>query len=141
MVRKNGESASLPPSLAKGIVSDCVESIDFLTQNQVQEDRCARREPGLSQSQPARVARLLAMVHDIERQIQTGEITGYADVDRHRRLTRARVTQVMNLLLLPPDIEAPILGMTATPGQEPVTDRQLREVVSTVIWGEQRAVS
>lgn len=121
-------------------MSDRVESIDFRTQKQVREDRCARREAGLRQSQPARVARLLAMAHDVARQIQVGEIKVHAHVDRHHRLTRVWGTQVMNLLLLPPDIQAEILRMTATPGQEPVTKRQLRELVSMVIWGEQRVV-
>jgi hypothetical protein len=121
-------------------MNDRVESIDFRTQKQIREDRRARREAGLRQTRPARVARLLALAHAIERQIQAGEIKDYADVARRHGFTRARVSQVMNLLLLAPDIQEEILGMVATPGREPVTERHLREVVKTVVWGEQRLV-
>ena len=55
-------------------------------------------------------------------------------------LTRARLTQVMNLLLLAPDIQAKVLEMMARAGREPVTERQLREVTNTVVWAEQRVV-
>lgn len=119
-------------------MNDHLETISFRTQKQIQEARRARREAGLRQTRPARVARLLALAHDIERQIQDGEIKDYADVARRRGLTRARVTQVMNLLLLAPDIQAEVLGMIATPGREPVTERQLRAVTNTVVWSEQR---
>jgi len=44
----------------------------------------------------------------------------------------------MNLLLLAPDIQAEILALRAEPGREPVTERELRAVVATPIWAEQR---
>jgi len=44
----------------------------------------------------------------------------------------------MNLLLLAPDIQAEILALRAEPGREPVTERELRGVVATPIWAEQR---
>jgi hypothetical protein len=121
-------------------MSDRIESISFRTQKRIREDRRARREAGLRQTRPARVARLLAMAHDVEHQIQAGEIKDYADVARRHGFTRARVSQVMNLLLLAPDIQEEILGMVATPGREPVTERQLRAVVNAVVWSEQRTV-
>ena len=119
-------------------MNDHLEAISFRTQKQIQDARRARREAGLRQTRPARVARLLAMAHDVEHRIQAGVFKDYADVARHHGVTRARVTQVMNLLLLAPDIQEELLGMMATPGREPVTERQLRAVTNTVVWSEQR---
>jgi hypothetical protein len=121
-------------------MKDRIEHISFRTRKQSRQDRRARREADLRQTRPARVARLLALAHDIERRIQAGGFKDYAEVARLHGLTRARLTQVMNLLLLAPDIQAKVLEMMARAGREPVTERQLREVTNTVVWAEQRVV-
>ena len=46
-------------------MKDRIESISFRTQKQSREERRARREAGLRQTRPARVARLLALAHDL----------------------------------------------------------------------------
>jgi hypothetical protein len=52
-------------------------------------------------------------------------------------VTRARLTQIMNLLLLAPDIQGEILkGGTAK--APPVAERQVRSVVKIVPWEQQR---
>ena len=113
--------------------------IPFRTRKRRQAERRARREEGLRRTEPARVARLLALAHDLEARIDAGEYQDYADIARQHGLTRARVTQIMNLLLLAPDIQAEVLALRATPGREPVTERDLRGVGHSVVWGEQRA--
>ncbi len=121
-------------------MSDRVETISFRTRRQKNDDRRARREAGLRQTHPARVARLLAQAHDVEARVEAGEFRDYADVARHHGLTRARLTQVMNLLLLAPDIQAEVLALRFPPGREPVTERHLRQVLRSPVWAEQRAV-
>jgi hypothetical protein len=69
-----------------------------------------------------------------------GEFRDYADVARQHGLTRARLTQVMNLLLLAPDIQADVLSLRFPPGREPVTERHLHLVLRSPVWAEQRAV-
>lgn len=117
-----------------------VETISFRTRRQKNDERRARREAGLRQTHPARVARLLAQAHDIEARVEAGEFRDYADVARHHGLTRARLTQVMNLLLLAPDIQADVLALRFPPGREPITERHLRQVLKSPVWAEQRAV-
>jgi hypothetical protein len=120
-------------------MSDRVQTISFRTRHQKNDERRSRREAGLRQTRPARVARLLAQAHDIEVRVQAGEFRDYADVARHHGLTRARLTQVMNLLLLAPDIQAEVFALRLPPGREPVTERHLRQVLRSPIWSEQRA--
>jgi len=121
-------------------MNDRVETITFRTRRQKNEERRARREVGLRQTRPARVARVLALAHDLEARVQAGEFRDYADVARHHGLTRARLTQVMNLLLLAADIQAQVLALRFPPGREPVTERHLRQVLRSPIWRDQRDV-
>ena len=78
---------------------------------------------------PCRAAQLIALAHHIEAQIEAGELAGYAEVARSLGLTRARLTQVMNLLLLAPEIQEQLLT-----GDLRVTERRLRGVVGEPDW-------
>ncbi len=49
-----------------------------------------------------RVARTLALAHRIDGMIRAGELRDLADAARAIGVTRSRVTQIMNLLLLVP---------------------------------------
>lgn len=51
-----------------------------------------------------------------------------------------RVTQLLNLTYLAPDIQAEILGLEAIDGIEPMSERPLRLVLAEVGWGGQRRV-
>ncbi|MFH0899700.1 MAG: hypothetical protein V2A73_03630, partial [Pseudomonadota bacterium] len=94
----------------------------------------------LNKTRPARVALLLAQAHAIEARIHAGEFRDYADVARHHGLTRARLTQVMNLLLLAPDIQAEVLSLRFPPGKQPICERHLRQVLRSPVWAEQRVM-
>ena len=85
-----------------------------------------------------RVARLLALAHKIDGMVRNGEIADYADAARRLGLTRARVTQITNLLLLAPEIQEAILDLpNITDGRDPVSERQLRRVVAEANWDRQ----
>jgi len=55
-----------------------------------------------------------------------------------RRLDRARVTPLLNLTLLAPDIQEKVLVLEAIDGLEPTSERALREVSWATEWEEQR---
>ncbi len=86
---------------------------------------------------PANVAALLALAHHVQRLIDAGRIADRAEVARRLHWTRARVSQVMDLLLLAPDIQESLLFLDA--GSR-VTERSLRAVVRQEDWREQRGV-
>ena len=64
-----------------------------------------------------------------------------ADAARAIDVTRARMTQVMGLLLLAPEIQEAILDLPpVTNGRDPVSERALRRIVAEPDWDEQRAL-
>ena len=91
-------------------------------------------------ARPARVARMLALAHRLEAAIGRGEYVDRADVARQLGITRARVTQLLDLTLFAPEIQEEILEMVAVDGREPLAERELRPIVRHAAWGEQRWV-
>lgn len=86
-----------------------------------------------------RVARLMALAIKLQNMIDLGEIADYAEIARLGFVTRARVTQIMNLLLLAPDIQEDLLSLTVeAAGKSRVFERALREVGALVEWPEQK---
>ena len=63
----------------------------------------------------------------------------YADLARLGGVTRARLTQIMNLTLLAPDIQESLLFLPRTRrGRDPVTEPQLRAIAAIPDWRKQR---
>jgi hypothetical protein len=88
-----------------------------------------------------RAARLLALAMRFEGLLRSGEVKDYADLARLAGVTRARMTQIMNLLLLAPDIQEAILDLPRTlAGRDAVTERLLRQIVVQPEWARQRAL-
>ena len=87
---------------------------------------------------PARVAQVLAMAHRLQAAIDRGDYRDRADLARQLGFTRARVTQILDLLLLAPDIQAHVLELEAVDGVEPLSERVLRPLVRTSAWTKQR---
>jgi len=71
--------------------------------------------------------------------VETGDVRSYADLARLARVTRPRATQILNLLLLAPDLQEAVLHLPrVVDGRDPVTERGLRPLVATPDWGAQR---
>lgn len=88
---------------------------------------------------PARIARQLALAHALQRRVNSGEFADYASMARELGFTRARVTQLMDLLLIAPDIQEEILFLDAPAGAQPVSERALRlALLSSLDWRDQR---
>ena len=82
-----------------------------------------------------RIARLMALAIRFEGMLQEETIQDYAQLARLGRVTRARMTQIMKLLDLAPDIQQQILFL---PPIRTLNERNLRPVVSRIDWREQR---
>jgi hypothetical protein len=55
-------------------------------------------------------------------------------------ISRARLSQLLDLLLLAPDIQEELLFLPRTvEGHDPITLRTMRYVCASPIWSEQRA--
>lgn len=88
---------------------------------------------------PAKVARMLALAHHLQRAIDQGLVADRAAIARNLGQTRARITQLLDLLLLAPDLQDRVLALESLDGVEPVTERILRVVSHAETWVEQRA--
>ena len=73
-----------------------------------------------------RVSRLLALAVRCEHLVRTGSIPTYAALAQLGRVSRARISQIMNLLVLAPDIQEELLFLPRTErGRDPIHLRQL----------------
>lgn len=88
---------------------------------------------------PARVAQLLALAHRWQRQIDAGEMVSQKDIAKREGVTAARVSQVMRLLSLAPEIQERVLLLEAVDGVEPVTEKALRALAGVGAWTAQVA--
>ena len=88
-----------------------------------------------------RVSKLMALAIRFDRMLDDGVVASQSDLARLMHITQPRMTQIMNLLHLAPDIQEEILYMPrVTKGRDPVTERDLRPIAKMVDWGKQRDV-
>lgn len=86
-----------------------------------------------------RATRLMALAIKFDCLIRDGVVRDYADLARLGYVTRARMTQVMNLLNLAPDIQEELLFLPpTTTGRDPISERALRRVTAVVRWDRQK---
>ena len=85
---------------------------------------------------PVGLTRLLALAVKCEGLVRSGAIPDYAELARRGWVTRARITQIMNLLHLAAPIQEEILQWPA--GQrDPVSERALRRLTQIPSWSKQ----
>jgi hypothetical protein len=101
-------------------------------------ERFAATPPQGPPERPARVAVTLALAHRIRQGILAGEIKDQAEAARKLGLTRARLSQILDLTNLAPDLQEEVLFLEAIDGREPLSGRALRGVLRFWAWAEQR---
>ena len=120
------------------ISAEPADAETFVLEWTLRDDSERRREPVEPGNVP-RVSRLLALAIKLDGMIQRGEVEDYATLARLGHVTRARVTQIMALLNLAPDIQEAILFLPRTvSGRDAVAERQLRRITAATGWSEQR---
>jgi hypothetical protein len=86
-----------------------------------------------------RVSRLMALAIRFEELVRRSEVESYADLARLGHVTRARMTQIMDLLCLAPDIQEEILFLPSVERErDAVSEHELRPVCAVADWREQR---
>jgi hypothetical protein len=94
------------------------------------------RPPPPMPSGVPRAARLLALAYRWRRAVDEGRVEGYAEVARLYGMARARVSQIVALLYLAPDLQRAVLAANGTPVPE---ERPLRRIALMPPWADQRA--
>ena len=85
------------------------------------------------------VSKLMALAIRFDGLVRDGVVTDFAEIARLGHVTRARVTQIMDLLQLAPDIQEAILFLPRTEsGHDTVHERDLRPIAAVAEWRRQR---
>jgi hypothetical protein len=115
-------------------------NVSFETQRKGQRVLTTEKQSApLPEGRIPRISRLLALAHHFERLVVTGVVKDYAELARLGNVSRARITQIMNLLLLAPDIQEAILFLPKTiMGHDPIKLKHLQAVALEMDWGRQR---
>ena len=105
------------------------------------------RPPGPSDAPPSgngrlpRVTQVMSLAIQFQDMIQRGEARDYADLARLGCLTRERMSQIMELVWLAPDIQREILEFPPSGAARfPITEVAVRRVADLLAWSEQRSV-
>ena len=88
-----------------------------------------------------RIARLVALALRFDQLVCDGDVSNFAEIARVGHVTRARVSQIMNLLNLAPDIMDEILHLPLViHGIDPISEHDLRPIAAEPDWVKQRAM-
>jgi hypothetical protein len=86
-----------------------------------------------------RIAKLMALAIRFEGLVRSGQVRDYSELARLGHVTRARITQIMNLLLLAPDIQEELLFLPRIErGRDVLVQRKLQAIAAEADWGTQR---
>lgn len=99
----------------------------------------SERQAEAKRPRPIRAAQMLACAHEMQAMIDRGELRDRTELAARFGFTRARITQLLDLLLLAPDVQEEILLMEVVHGGDPVHEHALRAIVRHASWRDQRA--
>ena len=86
-----------------------------------------------------RITRLMALALRFEELVRSGAVRDYAELAKLGQVSRARITQVMNLLHLAPDLQEEILFLPPVlKGRDPIYLENLQALTALLDWQEQR---
>ena len=77
----------------------------------------------------SRAARMLALAHYVERLVEEGAVASYADAARQLGVSRARMSQILNLLNLPTRVQEALLL-----GKIDLSERRIRRLAGRAEW-------
>lgn len=96
-------------------------------------------EPSPGVGRTPRVSKLMALAIRFDELLRDGKIADQSELARLAHVTQPRMTQIMNLLHLAPDIQEELLHLpSVVVGRDAVTERDLRPITRMVNWKDQR---
>ena len=100
-------------------------------------------KPGQAPKRPTtrtqHISRLMALAIHFQQVLDAGHVANLATLARFGQVTRARITQIMNLINLAPDIQENLLNLPkTTKGRDNVTIKALQPITLQPDWTIQR---
>ncbi len=116
------------------------QKVHFGTGSQsVKELRGGPPQTAVSPGRVPRISRLMALAIRFDQLVRDGAVSDYAEIARLGHVTRARLTQIVNILHLAPDIQESLLLLPPVEkGRDPITERELRPIAAEPDWKKQR---
>ena len=95
--------------------------------------------PACAPGRVPRIARLMALALRYEEQVRTGVLPSYTALAELGHVTRARVSQIMALVNLAPDVQEALLYLPRTEqGRDPIHLAMLQPIAAAIEWKKQR---
>lgn len=86
-----------------------------------------------------RIARLMALAIRLERMLRTGEVPDLTELARIANVTQPRMSQILNLNMLAPEIQEELLFLPPVEtGKPTIHEKLLRPISAEFDWGKQR---
>jgi hypothetical protein len=97
------------------------------------------KPPQVPKGRVPRISKLMALAIRFEKLIEEGDVESFAQLARLGHVSRARITQIMDLRLLAPDIQEDVLRLPRVcSGQNALTEKDLRRICGELLWNRQR---
>lgn len=104
-------------------------------------EKAVLAEPRTGSGRIPRVTRLMALAIRFDRLVASGQVRDFAEMARLGHVTRARISQITNLLNLAPDIQEALLFLPPVlAGDDPITERDIRPIACEPDWAKQQSV-
>ena len=101
--------------------------------------RGVRRTKAATTGRIPRISKLMALAIKMEGLVSEGKVSDYTTLAAVGHVSKPRLTQIMNLTNLAPDIQEALLFLPKTTmGPDPITERQMRPIMEAVDWNRQR---
>lgn len=109
-------------------------TVDFAVKSKRKSDRTAEEPRG----RVPRISKLMALAIRYDQMLSDGVVQSQTELAELLHVSQPRMTQIMNLLHLSPEIQEEILFFSEiTTGMDQCTERDLRRVVAQRNWNDQ----
>jgi len=96
-------------------------------------------EPPVPNGRIPRLSKLMALAIRFDQMLANGQVASMSELACLAHVTQPRMTQIMNLLHLAPDIQEQLLNLPPVKaGEDPITERDIRVVIRERDWSNQR---
>lgn len=114
--------------------------VDFAHRGRLRNERSYRQSAAAGQSaRVPRISRLMALAIRFDGLIRDGIVADRAELARLGHVTPARLTQIMNLLQLAPDIQESLLFLQNSDRvRDETTEKCIRPIAGAPCWQAQR---
>jgi hypothetical protein len=111
----------------------------YFSTSQRQKQITEQPQRELPEGRVPRISKLMALAIRFDQLIRRGEVRDMSELAKLAKVSQPRMTQIMNLLHLAPDIQEEILFLPlVAESRDRLTERDMRHVAADLDWRSQR---